>query len=90
MPNWCGNLLTISHEDPKMIVRAKEAFAEGRLLNEFIPVPAGLKEPQVPIETMPKNSEHNAVMRIGTTGVLTNGAPSGTWVTARYPNLGRS
>jgi hypothetical protein len=43
MPNWCGNTLTISHEDPDMIVRAKAAFAEGEFLNEFIPVPAGLK-----------------------------------------------
>jgi hypothetical protein len=43
MPNWCGNTLTISHADPEMIVRAKAAFAEGRLLEEFIPVPAGLK-----------------------------------------------
>ena len=28
MPNWCGNTLTISHEDPDMIVRAKAAFAD--------------------------------------------------------------
>jgi hypothetical protein len=44
MPNWCGNTLTISHEDPEMIVRAKAAFANGEFLNEFIPVPADLKE----------------------------------------------
>ena len=44
MPNWCGNTLTISHEDPEMIVRAKAAFARGEFLNEFIPVPADLKE----------------------------------------------
>lgn len=42
MPNWCGNTLTISHEDPAMILRAKEAFAEGRFLAEFIPVPKEL------------------------------------------------
>ena len=40
MPNWCGNTLTLSHEDPDMIVRAKAAFAEGGFLNEFIPVPS--------------------------------------------------
>jgi len=43
VPNWCGNTLTITHEDPAMIVRAKEAFAEGRFLDEFIPVPEDLK-----------------------------------------------
>ena len=43
MPNWCGNTLTLTHEDTEMIVRAKAAFAEGRLLEEFIPIPAILK-----------------------------------------------
>jgi len=44
VPNWCGNTLTLTHEDTEMIVRAKKAFAEGRLLDEFIPVPTGLKD----------------------------------------------
>jgi len=48
MPNWCGNTLTISHEDPAMIRRAKDAFAESRFLNEFIPVPACLKDTTSP------------------------------------------
>jgi len=43
MPNWCGNTLTLTHEDTAMIVRAKRAFAEGEFLNEFIPVPEDLK-----------------------------------------------
>jgi hypothetical protein len=43
MPNYCGNTLTITHEDPEMIRRAREAFAEGEFLNEFIPVPKELK-----------------------------------------------
>ena len=42
MPNWCNNTLNISHDDPAMIERAKKAFAEGRLLNEFIPIPESL------------------------------------------------
>ena len=42
MPNWCGNTLTLTHEDPRMIARAKTAFADGRLLDEFIPVPKDL------------------------------------------------
>jgi hypothetical protein len=42
MPNWCGNTLTLTHEDPAMIRRAVEAFEEGRFLAEFIPVPEEL------------------------------------------------
>ena len=42
MPNWCNNYLELQHEDPAMIERAKKAFAEGKLLNEFAPVPASL------------------------------------------------
>ena len=42
MPNWCNNYLVLEHEDPAMIERAKKAFAEGKLLEEFIPVPASL------------------------------------------------
>ena len=42
MPNWCNNTLELHHEDPSMIERAKKAFAEGRLLDEFCPVPASL------------------------------------------------
>lgn len=42
MPNWCGNTLTLTHEDPKMITRAVKAFEESRLLAEFIPVPKEL------------------------------------------------
>jgi hypothetical protein len=43
MPNWCSNVLTMVHDDPTMVRRAKDAFSEGRLLDEFVPVPAGLK-----------------------------------------------
>ena len=42
MPNWCNNYLELEHEDPAMIERAKKAFNEGKLLEEFIPVPASL------------------------------------------------
>jgi len=42
MPNWCNNYLELEHEDPAMIERAKRAFAEGKLLNEFCPVPESL------------------------------------------------
>jgi hypothetical protein len=42
MPNWCNNTLELQHEDPAMIERAKAAFADGRLLDEFVPVPKSL------------------------------------------------
>jgi len=42
MPNWCNNYLVLEHEDPAMIERAKTAFADGKLLAEFVPVPESL------------------------------------------------
>ena len=43
MPNWCNNNLTLTHEDPAMILRAKEALDRGEFLAEFIPVPEQLQ-----------------------------------------------
>ena len=42
MPNWCNNYLELEHEDPAMITRAKKAYCDGKLLEEFCPVPASL------------------------------------------------
>ncbi len=42
MPNWCNNTLELEHDDPAMIERAKKAFLDGRLLDEFVPVPKDL------------------------------------------------
>ena len=42
MPNWCNNTLELEHDDPAMITRAKQAFKDGRLLEEFCPVPKSL------------------------------------------------
>jgi hypothetical protein len=44
MPNWCNNTLTLTHEDPAMILRAKEALDRGEFLQEFIPVPKDLTD----------------------------------------------
>ena len=44
MPNWTNNSITLRHTDPAMIERAVKAYQEGRLLDEFIPVPRELKE----------------------------------------------
>jgi hypothetical protein len=42
MPNWCNNVLELAHEDPAMLERARVAFNEGKLCNEFVPVPPEL------------------------------------------------
>ena len=42
MPNWCNNYLELEHDDPEMITRARKAYADGKLLAEFIPVPESL------------------------------------------------
>ena len=44
MPNYCSNMITLTHADPAMIKRAKEAFANGNFLQEFVPVPEELLE----------------------------------------------
>ena len=43
MPNWCNNTVEIYHKDPAMLERVRSAFKEGKLLNEFIPVPEELQ-----------------------------------------------
>jgi hypothetical protein len=55
MPNWCGNTLTLTHENPEMIARAKAAFVAGKFLNEFIPVPQALSD-----TTSPNRDEKSA------------------------------
>jgi len=44
MPNWCNNSVEIYHDDPAMIERVRNAFNDGRLLDEFIPVPQELRD----------------------------------------------
>lgn len=39
MPNWCMNRLTVSHDDPAMMERFVKAYNEGKLCNEFVPMP---------------------------------------------------
>ena len=43
MPNWCNNVLEISHTDAGMMKRVKESYGKGELLNEFIPIPKDLQ-----------------------------------------------
>ena len=43
MPNWCNNTVEIYHTDPAMLERVRKGFNEGKLLNEFMPVPEDLQ-----------------------------------------------
>lgn len=44
MPNWCNNFVELTHEDPAMLIRAKDALDRGEFLQEFIPVPKDLTD----------------------------------------------
>ena len=48
MPNWCNNNIELSHPDKAMVERAKAAFVDGKLLNEFIPLPKELEDTTAP------------------------------------------
>lgn len=43
MPNWCDNVVTLCHDDPKMIAAVIEAAQEGKLLEFAAPMPAELR-----------------------------------------------
>jgi len=36
MPNWCSNTVRLTHEDPAMIIRARDALTNGKFFNEFV------------------------------------------------------
>ena len=42
MPNWCNNIMTISHDDPAMMKKALEAWNSGKFLQTMIPCPQPL------------------------------------------------
>lgn len=44
MPNWCSNIVNITHDDHTQLERARAAFARGGLLQEFIPCPDALRD----------------------------------------------
>ena len=46
MPNWCNNVVRIAHSNPAMIDRAIKSFDEGKFLQEFVPCPEPLLNPE--------------------------------------------
>ena len=59
MPNWCNNTVRLTHEDPAMIIRARDSLTEGKFFNEFVPVPKGLSESIASTLTDEKLTEAN-------------------------------
>jgi hypothetical protein len=43
MPNWCQNVLTLTHTDAYELEKAVEAFKQAELLSYFAPVPKDLQ-----------------------------------------------
>jgi Ferredoxin-like domain in Api92-like protein len=60
MPNWCNNSVTLKHKDPAVIERAVKAYQEGRLLQEFIPVPKELTDTVAGYMGEDKRAAHEA------------------------------
>ena len=58
MPNYCNNIVTLTHEDPAQIKRVVDSLDSG-LFNEFIPMPEQLrntvKSTATPEEVYAKN-----------------------------------
>jgi len=51
MPNWCENIFSVTHDDRQMLERFVKAVNEGRLFDEFIPMPDELRETTAPSRT---------------------------------------
>lgn len=44
MPNWCNNVIELTHSNPEMITRAVRSLERGEFLQEFIPCPKELTD----------------------------------------------
>jgi len=61
MPNWCNNVVSMTHDDPAMLERARAAFAQGGMLNEFIPCPQALLDPRSTAYGGPDAAENDRI-----------------------------
>ena len=62
MPNWCNNNLILEHDDPQMLIRARDALDRGEFLQEFIPVPQELRDTVSGFMGEDKRAAHEAQM----------------------------
>jgi|688.fasta_scaffold377044_3 hypothetical protein len=46
MPNWCENVIFISHGNRKNIQELYIQFDDGDIINKYIPIPEGLNDIQ--------------------------------------------
>lgn len=65
MPNWCDNVVTISNKDEQAIKRVKDSFKEGKLCNEFIPMPKELEGTVSPNYDLPKKERDRLIKLYG-------------------------
>ena len=52
MPNWCTNMFSVTHPEKEMMERFVNACKEGRLFQEFIPMPEELNGTTSPSDTI--------------------------------------
>ena len=64
MPNWCSNVVSITHTDAHMLERARSAFARGELLNEFIPCPQALMDDRATSYGGDNAAEYDAIRAV--------------------------
>lgn len=48
MADYCNNTFVVTHDDPAMLDRFEKAFREGRLFDEFFPMPQELRDGESP------------------------------------------
>lgn len=65
MPNWCDNSVTFTHEDPTQIQRLVAAYNEGKLFNEFMPLPEELRETTSPLQGEDSESADRLIEKYG-------------------------
>jgi len=44
MPNWCSNIVEVTHADRRKIVELRRAYRKGEMCNYIYPVPQELKD----------------------------------------------
>ena len=61
MPNWCSNVVTLSHPDLGQVERARDAFLAGKLLQTFFPCPEELRNPDSTSYGGPENKKYETL-----------------------------
>ena len=63
MPNWCNNIVELSHADKSELERARNAYLEGNLLEYWYPCPKELMEKSTSFKAVDEYTEEdNAII----------------------------